>query len=662
METRQVQAGRDTILSVADRAKPVDALAELIWNALDAEASRVEVAVSLREFGGPDQIMVTDNGCGMTYEKATEVFTVDGESWKKSQRFSPTIQRPMHGQLGRGRFLAYALAERVEWKTTALVDGTAMSTQVIGVRSRPNEYMFDGPAPTSDAPRGTVVTLDARQDQKAARLVDEGFLLPLTARLAPALLGLADVTVTYRGTPLDPRAHIEQVHRFTLDVPADQLHGHPAPELQVVAWSQDMKSKEVFICDDTGAVVTELQVKGLPMAPLHWTAYLLWGGFRDPALITVTDLHHPDVRHGQLIQVARFRLAEFLQEALERQRGHLIAEWKAEGVYPYPGDPATPTDAVERELFDVVAVVASPAIGKDAKQKKLSLKLLQETVRSEPGRTRKILNAVLGLSQEEKDVLSELLERTHLGAIVRAADMAASRLDFVRGLRRLLYSDETKKVFREVDQLHPMLVNEPWIFGDEWMLSLSESGLTGVVRSALTKLGSDVEFAPTPVKLPSGKAGRVDMVFYRHLPESESTRHLVVELKRPKKITMTEYGQISNYITAIIDHPEVANTPNRWDFWLVGTEMDGAVENQLTDKSHPGLAVDGGRYRLWIYTWGRLLDAADRRLDALSKQLEIVATEATGLDYLHRQHAEFVPPELIVASSADTSAVQEGAA
>lgn len=102
METRQVQAGKDTILGVADRAKPVDALAELIWNALDAEAIHVAVTVSLREIGGPDQIVITDDGSGMTYEKATEVFTVDGESWKKSQRFSPNIKRPMHGHLGRG--------------------------------------------------------------------------------------------------------------------------------------------------------------------------------------------------------------------------------------------------------------------------------------------------------------------------------------------------------------------------------------------------------------------------------------------------------------------------------------------------------------------------------------------------------------------------------
>lgn len=61
------------------------------------------------------------------------------------------------------------------------------------------------------------------------------------------------------------------------------------------------------------------------------------------------------------------------------------------------------------------------------------------------------------------------------------------RFDFLHGLRELLYADETKTVFREVDQFHPMLVNEPWVFGDEWSLALSGTGLTRVVRTLITE-------------------------------------------------------------------------------------------------------------------------------------------------------------------------------
>ena len=66
METRQVQSGRDLILGLADRANPVDAVAELIWNGLDAEAKTVDVTVSVGGLGGPEDIVVRDDGTGMS--------------------------------------------------------------------------------------------------------------------------------------------------------------------------------------------------------------------------------------------------------------------------------------------------------------------------------------------------------------------------------------------------------------------------------------------------------------------------------------------------------------------------------------------------------------------------------------------------------------------
>lgn len=257
-------------------------------------------------------------------------------------------------------------------------------------------------------------------------------------------------------------------------------------------------------------------------------------------------------------------------------------------------------------------------------------------------RGRRILNAVLDLTAEEQEVLSDLLERTKLAAIVRAAQTVADRSDFLSGLGRLLFADETRKTFREVDQLHPMLVAEPWIFGDEWTFALSESGLTRVVRAAIAQHG-DVEFAPNPVVLPSGKRGRVDMVFYRHLPESERSRHLVVELKRPMRLTMTEFGQLNNYATAITGHPEVASAPHSWDFWLVGTEIDDAVQNLCNDSTQPRLASATARYRLWVITWAQLLDRAQRRIEAFRSALDLVSTDETSRRYLQRRHAESIP-------------------
>ncbi|MEV8086623.1 ATP-binding protein [Streptomyces nigra] len=68
METRQVRAGRDSILGYVERASPVDILAELIWNALDAEAMNVETTVAVGAMDAPEEIVVHDDGHGMPHD------------------------------------------------------------------------------------------------------------------------------------------------------------------------------------------------------------------------------------------------------------------------------------------------------------------------------------------------------------------------------------------------------------------------------------------------------------------------------------------------------------------------------------------------------------------------------------------------------------------
>jgi DNA mismatch repair ATPase MutL len=48
-----------------ERASPVGIVAELIWNALNAEAMNVETTVAIGGLDGPEEIVVRDDGHGM---------------------------------------------------------------------------------------------------------------------------------------------------------------------------------------------------------------------------------------------------------------------------------------------------------------------------------------------------------------------------------------------------------------------------------------------------------------------------------------------------------------------------------------------------------------------------------------------------------------------
>lgn len=632
------------MLAYGERATAIDAIAELAWNAIDAEATRVDVTVELGELGGPTAVIVADDGHGMSYEQATEVFTVHGESWKKNERFSPALHRPLHGRLGRGRFLVYALGDRATWTSVAELDGRRQLTTIEGMDHNAKEFRFDGPTPVEEQ-TGTTVQIRTAQSEKAAQLTAEHFPDRLTARLAPSLHALDGVSVYCNGRPLDPNDLIVARHDVEIDADPDVLFGHDAPELVVIEWHRDPKSPLVMLCDEHGLVVTDYELAGRPGAPFHWTAYVLWSGFADPELMGHADLHLPQVRHRQLLDAAESALRSFLHNQGDARRAALIQDWKEEGSYPYAGEPTSPSERIERQLFEVAAVVASPRLGRSAKDHKLSLGLLREAMRSDAAGTRRLLNAVLELTDDERDTLEQLLDRTELSKIVRAANTVAERLDFLQALRQLLYADETRQDFREVDQLHPMLVREPWVFGDEWTQSLNEAGLTRVVRSAVGTATGDRVFAPKPVKTPSGKSGRVDMVFYRHLPESEGRRHLVVELKRASRtLNMADYSQVMEYATAITGHAEVTDSQHRWDFWLVGSAIDGTLRNQIRGAGAPDLAHVSPEYRVYVMSWGRLLEAAARRHEALRRELDLVSTEATATEYLTRVHQEFIPP------------------
>ena len=237
--------------------------------------------------------------------------------------------------------------------------------------------------------------------------------------------------------------------------------------------------------------------------------------------------------------------------------------------------------------------------------------------------------------------------------MIKSTHRIVDRLDFLKGLETVLYADDTRRVFREIDQLHPMLVRESWIFGDQWDTSSTEHGLTKVVKTAVEASGSAI-LSLEPVTLESGKRGRVDMVFHRHIRESNVTLHLIVELKRPGKLVMDNFSQVINNATAITNHPEVSGDRHKWDYWLVGTDMDDAIRSQRDDNHwYPGFVKDFGAYRLFIVMWEELLDQVESRLEWMRQELSVLSSDSVGLEYLKRSHSDYLPSAILECAASD---------
>jgi hypothetical protein len=92
------------------------------------------------------------------------------------------------------------------------------------------------------------------------------------------------------------------------------------------------------------------------------------------------------------------------------------------------------------------------------------------------------LDEVLGLPLEKRQELIDLLKRTTLSAIISASAIIADRLEFLRGLETLIFDTDFKERTLERSQLHRLVAENTWIFGEQYGLSADDQSLTEVLK------------------------------------------------------------------------------------------------------------------------------------------------------------------------------------
>ena len=86
-KTIQVHVESDHIQRLASvGGKPINGIMELVWNALDADATKVSVSITMNQLSGFESIAVTDDGSGIDPEKLEQFFGGLGGSWKQAKK------------------------------------------------------------------------------------------------------------------------------------------------------------------------------------------------------------------------------------------------------------------------------------------------------------------------------------------------------------------------------------------------------------------------------------------------------------------------------------------------------------------------------------------------------------------------------------------------
>ncbi len=625
-------------------ANPARALAELVWNSLDADAHRIDVVFDRNVLGGVSGIRVVDDGHGMTEKDAIENFGCLGSSWKHLAERSKNEARLLHGRNGQGRWAAYGLGDEITWTSIASEDGgTLTRTEIVGHRERPNEFEIDSAPAPAGAKVGTTVAITPVAEG-VATLAEETARERLATTELALYLAMYPITLTVDGAKLDLAELQERRHDQDLPLP----DGLGEAKLTIIEWRKPV-DRAMLLCDEDGFTLADTHAR-FHAPGFKFTVYVRWAGFRERAdLLSVAEFD-PDLT--TVLDAARAAARDYFNDRTREQERETIERWKEEGVYPYDAEPEPEAEVerAERALFDLVATTAAPAIDiADARAKKLSLGLLRNAV-SDPSALRRIIEGVLDLPEQKRAELVDLLDRTTLTDMITATRQVTNRLDWLKGLEALVFDPELRRLVKERTQLHRMIAAETWIFGEEYALTADDESLTTVLKRHVKLLGRD-ELAPKVVLRQDGTTGIVDLMLSRVIERREKLReHLVVELKAPRvNIGMTEIGQVKSYAHAVAEDPRFADTKTRWQFWVVSTDVakDGDRERKQRDRPF-GLVYEAEDIdmQVWVKTWGEVIEDAEHRMKFFQRALNVQATHDDGVGYLRKRHAEFVPEPL----------------
>lgn len=651
----KVEVKKDHLDKVS-QAPVLNALTELVWNAFDADADLVEVIIDRTDFG-LKAVHVKDNGMGIVYKDSQKLFSSLGGSWKGKKGIS-SKGRFLHGKEGQGRFKSFAIGRIVEWCTSFFDGENILSYKIKGKADNKGIFYPTSPRKIGNKSTGTMVSI-FEPHKEFTSINKERLLEYFSSVFAIYLLQYKSIKLYVDGELVDPENQI----KYKTNIPLDNVmfdNVDYSYELQIIEWNCNTVN-EVQLCNSNGFPLLPYEKNIRGTGDFSYTAYVKSEHISKLNTVGTLGLGDLESSLSKPIDAAVSALKHhFMLRRIEISAGK-IQKWKSENIYPYSNALNGPIEEAERQVFDILALNISEQIPEfersDIKLKKFQFRLLKQIVGSNPDDLHIILTEVLNLSKGKQSELAELLKDASLSAIISTAKVISDRLRFIAGLEEILFNPDKKKVLKERTQLHKILAENTWVFGDEFSLTVNDQSLSEVLKIHLNKKGLAVHL-DKPVKRIDGRVGIVDLMLTRSIGKnhSDEREHLVVELKAPKvNIGEDEISQIKSYAFASIADERFKHLKTKWNFWVISNDLKPFAEMELKqDKTGKGIIYEIDNLTIYVKTWGELIQECKHRLEFVRDQLDINIDKTDGLKYLQESYYEYTKDVVLTEEHSET--------
>jgi len=402
-----VQAQKDHIDSLCS-SSAILAIAELIWNALDADAFDVRIDIIQNSLGGMDAIRVADDGMGINALDIEHQFGNLGGSWKRNADKTRRTGRVLHGCKGRGRFKAFALGQYVEWSTTMETASGLQSFVISGDASDPSQFTIDELDQTGPAAGTEVMITNVRNSLNSLRDTT-GVLQQLSTYFALYLKAYPNVKIYFQGLLVNPVIVQKAAKSYTLKSSTGAI-----AELEVIEWKAKKTKAKIIFCNPNGFALHEIDAGIRPGNEFNFTAYLISPLFEElhtENLLIVEDLH-PEIR--AFLEAARETLRTYFRELREAMEGDILRQWLEEKIYPFENEAASDQEAQSRKHFDECArILQTYSAGFDGlalPDRRLIFQLLKSTLETNPASAMEALTTNLKIPDAKQKLLTSFQE------------------------------------------------------------------------------------------------------------------------------------------------------------------------------------------------------------------------------------------------------------
>lgn len=412
--TLQMKPGEAELLRLRNQTNAVGALAELVWNALDADATNIRVDWTHNELMGVETISVADNGHGIPFDEkrpSDHVFMTLGDSHKHTVVHQSPGGRILHGRFGKGRLRALALGGVIRWETT--FSKTMKTRKTYNLIATVGESTIEvSRLKSTKGPTGTTASVGF-VSEKGNGLDVQDVRRRFALIFAEHMANYPKVKIFIQGEALRPDAIIESRHELGREVSSSGKSQGVEWSLRAVQWKASVSDSKgrLFLCDSDRLVLAEheLNLRGAE----GYTFYLDCDKAREweaDGLISLRD------EAQQIFTEARLKANRFLRSSFHERAATLTEELKDQRLYPYPSAGKDRVTQSEEKLFSQCALHIKQGLGSYEKMnlpnKRLLFKLLQEVLHQEPKRAAEILTGVLKLTPDEKRTLENMVEET----------------------------------------------------------------------------------------------------------------------------------------------------------------------------------------------------------------------------------------------------------